>query len=84
MFETVICVCAQSCGLGARMSCRFLGEVRVGFLRTLEVGFYFFLSDSGVRLNHLLHRTSKLGSLQIPLKLLWKQRILAGYHDFHW
>jgi len=60
----------------------------VGFLRTLEVGFFHLTPTPEVHLNHLLHRTPKLGILtravkmvQLILKLLMKQRILAVHHD---
>jgi len=57
------------------------------FLRTLNC---FLTPTPEVQLNHLLHRTPKLGILvvlvqmaQLILKLLLKQRFLAVYPDFH-
>ena len=51
--------CKQGCRVGVAKSRGFLGGV--GFLTTLEVG--FFQPTPEVQLNHLLHRTSNLGIL---------------------
>ena len=73
-------------GCGVARSRRFLGGDE--FLRTLNC---FLTPTPEVQLNHLLHRTPKLGILvvlvqmaQLILKLLLKQRFLAVYPDFHW
>ena len=67
---------SQGWGVGIAKSLRLLGGVGVGFLRTL--GFVrSFLSTPEFQLNHLLHRTPKLGipveMAQFLLKLLLKQ-----------
>ena len=84
--------CEQGCGVGVGVarSGRFLGEVGVGFLTTLEVGVRFFCptpirKSSGIT---IIHHTPKFGipvdMVQFLLKLLLKQKILVVYHDFHW
>jgi len=75
-----------------------LGGIGVGFLRALGVGFVCPAPTAEVQLYLFLHRTTELGVLtraclkistfkremvQLLLKLLLKQRILAVYHDFH-
>jgi len=60
---------------------------RIGFLKTLGVGFFCHTPAADVQLDHFLHHTLKLGIpvelVQFLVKFLLKQRILAVYHHFH-
>ena len=53
--------CMQDCGVGVARSRELLGGV--GFLRTLEVGFFHPTPTPDVQFNHLSDRTPKLGIL---------------------
>ena len=82
----------QGCGVGAGV--KVLGGVGIGFgfLTTLGVGVGVALFCSSLipdaQLDHFLHQTPKLEipveMLQFALKSLFKQRIFAVQHDFHW
>jgi len=67
-----------------------LGAVGVGFLRTLEVGFFHPTPTPEVQLNHLLHRTPKLGVLTracgngtTSFEIFIETEIFAVHHHFH-